>query len=266
VKEPIRILSDLHLGHKVSRIRHVSALRPLIAGVSTVILNGDTWQEVENPFRDLSEQMLADFISLCADEGVEPVFLPGNHDPGWPGCGWIELAGGRVIVTHGDALMFDSSPWKREILHSTDKVNELWERHPDASHDPNERLRLARDIARTLCSVEFPHGRHFIQRAWDAAIPPKRAAKMLEAWFTQGSMGSRFCETYFPKAEALIVGHFHYHGRWLHRGRLIIDSGSFMNPGRAHWLEWNDGWLTRGEIDETPEFCRLGRKLDVWRF
>ena len=32
MNEPVRILSDLHLGHKISRISQVSALRPLIAG------------------------------------------------------------------------------------------------------------------------------------------------------------------------------------------------------------------------------------------
>ena len=42
MNEPVRVLSDLHLGHKVSRIDHVSALRPLIAGAGTVIFNGDT--------------------------------------------------------------------------------------------------------------------------------------------------------------------------------------------------------------------------------
>ena len=44
--QPVRILSDLHLGHQVSRIARVSALRPLVAGAGTVIFNGDTWQEL----------------------------------------------------------------------------------------------------------------------------------------------------------------------------------------------------------------------------
>ena len=51
MNEPVRILSDLHLGHRVSRIERTSALRPLIAGAGTVIFNGDTWQELAEPFR-----------------------------------------------------------------------------------------------------------------------------------------------------------------------------------------------------------------------
>lgn len=266
MKEPVRILSDLHLGHKVSRIERVTALRPLIAGAGTVVFNGDTWQELAQPFRERSAAMLEELKALCAEEGVEAVFLPGNHDPGWPGPGWLELAGGRIIVTHGDALMFSGSPWKREILAASGRVAELWKQHPAAGSDVAERLRLAKIIARELSSVEYPFGRSFLQRAWDAAVPPKRALKMLESWFTQASAGARFCERYFPNAEALVIGHFHWQGSWVHHGRLVINTGSFTDPGRAYWVEWNDGWLTRGEIEETPELCRIGRTLGVWRF
>ncbi len=49
--------------------------------------------------------MLEELKSLCREEGAEAVFLPGNHDPGWSGPGWVELAGGRIVVTHGDALV-----------------------------------------------------------------------------------------------------------------------------------------------------------------
>ena len=71
MKEPVRILSDLHLGHKISRIESVSALRPLIAGAGTIVFNGDTWQELALPFRERSEVMLDELKGLCAEEGAE---------------------------------------------------------------------------------------------------------------------------------------------------------------------------------------------------
>jgi len=265
MNEPVRVLSDLHLGHKISRVSQITALRPLIAGAGTVIFNGDTWQELARPFYDRSLEMLNGLHSLCREEGATTVFLSGNHDPGWPGPGWVELAGGRIVITHGDALLFDGSPWKREILVSGERVMQLWNQHLQADRLIEERLRVAREIARELCSVEHPTGRHFIQRAWDAVMPPGRAVKMIEAWAIQGSAGAQFCETYFPKAEVLVIGHFHREGHWLRKGRLIINSGSFMAPGRAHWVEWKDGVLSRGEIDESPESCRKGRILNVWR-
>jgi len=169
------------------------------------------------------------------------------------------------VITHGDTLLFDGSPWKREILVRGERVMELWNRHPRADHDIEERLRVARAIARELCSVEHPTGRHFLQRAWDAVLPPGRAVKMIQAWMIQGSVGAKFCETYFPKAEVLVIGHFHHEGCWLRNGRRIINTGSFMAPGRANWVEWNEGVLSRGVIEESPESCRKGKTLNAWR-
>jgi predicted phosphodiesterase len=265
LNEPVRIVSDLHLGHKVSRINEVESLRPLIAGAGTVIFNGDTWQELAQPFYGRSKVMLEQLRQLCHDEGAEAVFLSGNHDPGWSGPGHVELAGGKIVITHGDALLFDGSPWKREILVNGRRVMELWQEHPHAGHDVEERIRVARKIARELCSVDHPTGRGILQRAWDAIHPPVRAVKMLEAWFTQGSEGARFCDRYFPHAEFLIVGHFHRSGTWQAGTRRIINTGSFMAPARAHWVEWSDGWLSRGVIRETPDGCHKGHTLDVWR-
>lgn len=266
MKEPVRILSDLHLGHRISRIEQVSALRPLIAGAGTVVFNGDTWQELASPLRHRAAAMLEELRALCAEEGAEAVFLSGNHDPGWAGPGWAELAEGRIIITHGDSLLFDGSPWKREIMQASKRVLELWAEHPNAGNDAEERLQVARKIARELRSVEYPTGRHILRRAWDAVIPPKRAIKMIQAWFSQGTAGARFCERYFPNAKVLVIGHFHRQGCWMRNGRMVINTGSFLDPGRAHCVEWKDGWLTRHEINESPERCTIGRKLGAWRF
>jgi predicted phosphodiesterase len=266
MKQPVRIFSDLHLGHAVSRIQEVSALRPLIAGAGTVVFNGDTWQELAAPFRGRAKVMLHELQALCAEEGAEAVFLSGNHDPSWPGRGWLELANGRIIIMHGDALMREGAPWKREVLTAENRVQEIWDRFPTAGRDPVIRLEVAREVARELCSIEHPLGRHILQRTWDAVTPPQRALWMLHAWFTQGPMGDAFCSRYFPKAEMLVIGHFHHSGTWQSGGRTVINTGSFLDPGRAHWVEWNDDWLIRGEIDESPDACWLGRRLETWRF
>jgi predicted phosphodiesterase len=265
MREPVRVISDLHLGLRASRIVRVAALEPLWEGAGTVVFNGDTWQELLAPLREKSAAMLEELRHCCGRAGCEAVFLAGNHDPGWPGPGFLELAGGRIVVTHGDALMYESSPWKREILMNCDAIRELWQRHPRAAGDIGARLRLAREIARALPTASPPSGRRLWQRAWDAVTPPRRALRMLEAWWCQGALGAEFCGRYFPRAEVLVVGHFHRHGLWHRGGRLIINTGSFVSPGRAHWVEWNDGWLRRGEIDETPEHCRPGKILGVWR-
>ena len=264
LREPVRILSDLHLAHQVSRIARVSALRPLVAGAGTLIFNGDTHQELTTAVAERSAEMLDELRRLCLDEGSTPIFLPGNHDPGWPGPGWVALAGGRIIVTHGDALLPEGSPWKREVLAGRQRLLDLWREYPQAATDPAVRLSLARAMARALPTQEKPFGRRLWQLAWDAAYPPQRALRILQAWWGQGAAGAAFCQRYFPQAEVLIIGHFHRPGCWCKAGRLVINTGSFVNPGRAHWVEWHAGCLRRGLVEESPDACRLGKQLNSW--
>ena len=262
---PLRIISDLHLGHRVSRIERVETLRPLLAGAETMVFNGDTWQELAKDLKERSGRMLDELKALCREEGCMPVFLPGNHDPGWPGKGYLELAGGKIVITHGDALLYDGSPWKREILTGRKKVDELWAERPEAARDADERHLLAREIAVALPSVSHTTGRKIWQRAFDAIVPPQRGIEMLKAWWTQAAAGEAFRERYFPQAEFLLIGHFHWAGTWRKRNLRVINTGSFLNPGRAHWAEFHEGSLSYGRVDETPVGCRMGRVLGRWR-
>lgn len=265
MSERVLILSDLHMGHPVSRLERVAALEPLLAGVDAVIWNGDTWQEMTPPFRARSEDMLAELDALCARLGVRQCHLPGNHDPGWPGPGWQELANGAIVVSHGDALMDAGSPWKREILLNQHVVEEIWRNCPSARHDPWLRHQLARQIALQLPSVDHPEGRSLPQRVHDAIHPPRRALKILESWLGQADAGHAFCERFFPGCQVLLIGHFHHHGIWRRGDRLILNTGSFMNPATPCWAEWHDGWLRFGTIRESPSACHRGSVLGVWR-
>lgn len=266
VREPVRILCDLHLGHRVSRIASVKSLRPLVAGAGTVIFNGDTWQELAGIFREKSAAMLEELRALCAEEGAEPIFLSGNHDPGWPGPGWVELAGGRILVTHGDALFAEGSPWSREALTRGDAILALWEQHRSAAGDPAERIVLAREIALALRAAGYPKGKKLRHRVMEAIRPPRRAWEMLRVWATQADAAAAFAERYFPRAETIVIGHFHRTGIWRRGGRLIVNSGAFLPPCAAWWLDYRDGWLSCGRIDESPPLSRCGETLGVWRF
>ncbi len=184
-----------------------------------------------------------------------------NLDPNEP----VEVStNGRVVVTHGDAMLRASSPWKREILTNMGRVDEIWRAHPAAETDVDERLNVAREIAVALPSLTHSSGRRLVQRAWDAVIPPARALRILEAWLTQGAAAEAFRARYFPDAAFLVTGHFHRHGCWQKRGRIVINTGSFVSPGRAHMVEWGDGRLTRGLIDESRFPFRMGKTLGSW--
>ncbi|GAA5481763.1 hypothetical protein [Haloferula sargassicola] len=265
MKEPVRILSDLHLGHPASRISSAEQLRPLLEGMGTVVFNGDTWQELARAFRPRAEGLLRELEALCAELGVETVFLSGNHDPGWPGKGWVELAEGRVVITHGDAVMWGGSPWSREAFARLEQVKALWAEHRAAETDAGERLQLAREMALVLKAPAIPKGRSFLKRAMDALNPPKRAFEILRVWSQQAEEAARFAERYFPQAEVMVIGHFHHHGIWSRRGKVVVNTGAFVNPHGARWLEWRDGLLSCGRVVGKDGGFRAGEADQVWR-
>jgi predicted phosphodiesterase len=259
---PLRIFSDLHLGHQASRIDEVEKLRSLFRGAGTVLFNGDTWEELSPPWRGKSEEMLAQLRRILAEDGCDGVFLPGNHDPGWEGSGFMELAGGKIAITHGDALLRNGAPWKREMLKSPDVIDELWSDFPDAAKEIGSRLELARAIARRMATTHPPDGRSLFARALDAAFPPQRALHMMSAWLRQGSHGARFCETYLPQAEILVVGHFHSYGIRKARGKMVINTGSFVVPGPAGWVEWDGATLSAGRVyEEKNKFSMMTKTV-----
>lgn len=265
MKEPVRVLSDLHLGHSVSRIERVESLRPLIAGAGTMVFNGDTWQELARRLRERAQDMLDALREICKEEGADAIFLPGNHDPGWPGEGWLELAGRRLVVTHGDTIYHDSAPWSRDAIRKRKQILELWRDHAAAGTDVSARFRLARAVARAMIPNDYPQGKALWQRVLDAAYPPSRAFKMLHVWATMADRGGSYSDMYFPEAEILVFGHFHRSGIWRRGERLIINTGAFMDPCGAMFVEWRGGILTCVEIDESGGHFRPGSIAGIWR-
>lgn len=266
MKLPVRIFSDLHLGHKASRISDVETLRPLFRGAGTVVFNGDTWEELSETWREASGRMLDHLRRILAEEDCDVIFLSGNHDPGWEGRGWLELAGGKIIVTHGDALLRDGAPWKREMLAGRKDIDRLWENFPEASTDPAARHELAREIARRFPTRRHAEGRSLVARVIDAAFPPRRAMEMILAWLRQGRMGADFCERYFPDAEIIVNGHFHCAGTRMARGKIVLNTGSFVVPGPAKWVQWDGETLSTGMIREAPGGCEMSDANGEWNF
>jgi predicted phosphodiesterase len=265
MREPVLILSDLHLGHPASKVERAEQLRSVLEGSGTVVFNGDTFQELAREFRPRSKVLLKDLQSLCAELGAEVLLLPGNHDPGLEGQGWLELADGRVVITHGDAVMWGGSPWSRESLTRREKVRELWAQNEQADFDPMERLSLAKKISMVLRPPAPPKGRSFLRRVMDAINPPRRALEILRVWISQADRAAMFAERYFPKSEVLILGHFHWRGVWKKRGRLIMNTGAFVSPHRSMWVSYEGGLLKAGKVEGDNGAFSRGEVLSVWR-
>ena len=246
MKEPILILSDLHLGHKASVLDDVSMLEPLLEGIGTLLLNGDTWQELAKEFREDGKKLLDALQRACCAHQVDLVLLPGNHDPNSGAVGYATLAEGRIVVTHGDCVYPEGAPWSRMAIKKEAEWQALWA--ATKVYTIEQRIELGRNIARLLVPPSFGHSRHLLSRVWDAIMPPSRGIRMILSWWHMVAQTRSFARHYFPACEIMVCGHFHRAGLWDHDNLLVVNTGSFMPPGGAYWCEWRERIFTVGKI------------------
>jgi predicted phosphodiesterase len=266
MEEPIRILSDLHLAHPASKVDRVEALRPLLAGARTVIFNGDTCEQSCWEWREQGDEALVALKDLCAEEGVTPVFLPGNHDPEIADRGWLELAGGAVFITHGHALYPEVAPWSHEFLFRKDEVWNLVEERrrvgTDLSHHW-ETTRLVTEILKPKVARKLGKkgGNFLLSALW----PPERCYNILRVWLTMVATADQFAQRHRPQAKLFLFGHFHRPGVWPRGSRSIINTGAFMRGAQPLVGELRDGWFRLRAVEQGGGEFRLGAARSTMR-
>lgn len=230
--EPILILSDLHLGHHASRIKHPEQLAPMLHGPGSVIFNGDT-AEMRNPQdRPVGRKLAADLARVCHQAGRKAFFVNGNHDPSVSSTNHLDLAQGAILVTHGDILFLGVAPWSRDARHYLNKHRQILDRlGPDDFTDFEKRLLASKRTAIELEMIEgpltrghLPGFRLFIRQLW----PPWRPFMILKAWCEIPGRSANLARVFRPQARFVIVGHTHYPGAWKVAPRVIINTGSFV--------------------------------------
>ncbi|MEM9236241.1 MAG: hypothetical protein AAGB14_05635, partial [Verrucomicrobiota bacterium] len=197
---------------------------------------------------------------------IDAVFQSGNHDPGWKDEGWLELAQGRIVVTHGDAVMWGGSPWSRESFECSEQIRELWSKHEGADFDPGKRIALAREMAVLVKPVANALSWRRIHRVMDAFASPQRLLELPRVWWEQAKLADEFLSRYFPKAEVLVLGHFHRQGVWWRHRHLILNTGACIGFHRARWVSYEKGWLKTGKVVEENQRFRRGPTGKAWRF
>lgn len=234
MKQPLRIISDLHIGHPASLLEEPADLLPLLKGVGTLIFNGDSSEMRFFKEREAGREALNQLANLCRTEGVEPVFINGNHDPAASPVNHLDLFNGAVLVTHGDMLFHDISPWSLEAEAMRNAHAEALEQLDDAAMiDFEQRLHAVKraSLALELLSSHLPKGRLarlaiLIKECW----PPTRPLRILKVWKETPSLAEALARVFRPRARFIIIGHTHYPGIWRRGPRLIINSGSFTPP------------------------------------
>lgn len=264
MRKPVLILSDLHLGHDGSVLTDVAMLEPLLQGAATLVLNGDTWQELTPQFRERAMTLRSQLEAVCAQRGIDVIMMPGNHDPGCQGPRYVELAGGRVVVMHGDGVFIEGAPWNRMALRHHRLLWQLIRSHRLDTID--HRMELVNRVAYLLVTPHHNRSKRLWTKVVDAIYPPQRAIYMLIAWWTMVRETARMAHDYFPRAEVVIFGHFHRAGSWTVGDRVILNSGSFMPPGKAMWAWWDGRQLGWGECEWRGETFSRGATLESWRW
>jgi predicted phosphodiesterase len=249
---PVRIISDLHLGHPGSRLAGVSQIEGVLDGAGTVIFNGDIVESRWEEERAHAARHLDAARDLCARLGIAPVFINGNHDPAISELNHLDLADGAVFLTHGDVLFHEISPWSSQapLLASThesalaeigggelDRLEHLLHANKQAS----ARLELFASCVNNVKPGALPL---FKRCAW----PPWRPLLILRVWAKTPSLAAAFAARHRPRAAFVLIGHTHRAGIWRRGPRTVINTGGFLPFGRQLAADLAGGMLTLRRI------------------
>lgn len=246
---PVRILSDLHLGHSGTLIDDVRQLTPLLEGAGTVIFNGDTIEERCSDFRERGKAMLAELNALCAELGVRPIYLSGNHDPDTWELSWVDLCARKVFVSHGHAIIKYISPWSRRAGRTSRIIDGLWEdfARSHGRRTLEERMELTRQSCHATAVYQPQLGRSLVSKMLTVAgeaWPPSRPLAVLRTWINMPQLAREFVDDYRPDARFFVMGHTHFPGIWTSGHLNVINTGAFFLWLNARVVEISETQLT----------------------
>jgi len=264
VEEPIRILSDLHLGHTASLAREISQIEPLFRGVKTVIFNGDTVEMRSERDRELADSRIHAVHEFCAEQDAASFFINGNHDPIISTINHLEIDDGRVLVTHGDVLFHETSPHLRRRFRGSMQARRIDDLAPDElAHfekilSTNKRVTAFHDDY----SFSIPEGQWgkfttFMKQTW----PPRRLVNMVSGWTSTHVNAINLVRVYRPHARVIVVGHTHFPGIWHRHGYTVINTGSYLPVLGRLAVDFEGGHVTVRKVIFRRGRFHLGRTL-----
>jgi predicted phosphodiesterase len=248
----VRILSDIHYGDRASRVAHLSQLRPLCAGVDRLIFNGDTVDTRPSPRPEHARHCCDEVRAFAHSSDAAVTFLTGNHDPDLSTEHELQLAEGRVLVTHGDVIFDDIVPWGRDAATIRRRIAaELNGESSPQGLTLEQRYAIWRRVAASI-PQRHQSERHrlkfAIRFAADTIWPPTRILRILRAWRVSAASAARLAQIHRPAARFIIVGHTHRPGIWSSpNGPVVINTGSLCPP------------LGGYAVDLTPSAVRVRR-------
>jgi predicted phosphodiesterase len=231
----IRIVSDVHYADRGSRVRSLDQLRPLLAGATSFVFNGDTLDTRRGKHPARTAQMRAEVLEYFGSAATPVTFLTGNHDPDLSGQHSLEFASGKVLVTHGDVLFENVVPWSKDAAVIRQKIIAALAAAPeDGTCRLESRLSAYRSVAASIPQLhqsETNPVRYAIRLAGDTVWPPHRVLMILKAWREAPHRAAALAGRHRPKARFIAIGHTHRPGVWkTPSGIVVVNTGSFCRP------------------------------------
>jgi predicted phosphodiesterase len=257
----IRILSDLHVYDDRTRVRDLDQLEPLLVGVRTLIINGDSC-EMRRGIGPAEIERMRKFFS---DRVPNVTFVTGNHDPDISEVHEIMLAGDRVWVTHGDVCFDDLTPWSRKQPELASAVRRLLSAEPAADYrDPATRLRIARAAARQVgndIDPTVPGLAARLVRFSHTFFPPRQPLAMIRAWRTLPGRASALAAQR-STTQVVVMGHSHFPGVWVRPpGPAVVNTGSFFHPLGGHLVDLSNNLVQVRRIQMVRHRFQPGRRV-----
>jgi predicted phosphodiesterase len=230
-----RILSDIHYGDRASRVRVLGQIAPLLDGPARIVMNGDTLDTRMGSHPGRTAELLGSVREFFTHRSPPAELITGNHDTDISDTHALELAGGRVFVTHGDVLFEDIVPWGRDAPLIRRLIAEENAKLTAAERAVLEtQLAVIRRVAARLPQrhqVEPEFWKYVRSFLADTLWPPDRALRILRTWRDAPGRAAALLRTHRPRAGFIVIGHFHRPGVWQTAdGRVVINTGSFCPP------------------------------------
>ncbi len=263
---PIRIISDVHYGDRSCRVRSLDRLRPLLEGASAFVFNGDTLDTRPSEDAARTESLRREVLEFASSAPIPVTLLTGNHDPDLTGDSSLELAGGAVLVTHGDILFDAIVPWSKDAPVIRERIAAALAGAPrDGPGALEGRLAAFRSVAASVHQLhqsETNPLRYVAKLATDTVWPPHRVVSILKAWSQAPGRAAALAERHRPGARFIITGHTHRPGVWrMPSGVTVINTGSFSRPFGAMAAEVSDDGVRVRRVDERGGEYRPGREV-----
>jgi predicted phosphodiesterase len=247
--ELTRIFSDLHYGDRASGVKRLTQLRPLLDGITALVLNGDTLDTRPGPRPQFTAEKRAEVVTFTSTAGAPVTLLTGNHDPDLSDHHALELAGGQVFVTHGDIIFDNIVPWSRDATLIGRRIAAALLALPPADREQLEaRLNIWRRVAAGIPQQHQsePHRfKYALRFATDTVWPPLRIFRILRAWQVEPALAAALAHRHRPAAKFIVVGHTHRPRVWrAPNGVVVINTGSFCQPFGGYAVDLTPGRLT----------------------